>query len=245
MSLARCSKGHFFDNNKFDSCPHCKQINRQKQDETEAIFVGNPSKNKQEEKVIEVKVDIPEKPLAPKEELTSEAAEPIAQSVKLTDQVAEVVKSKPPVSAPVEEMMDDDVTVRFSYHNQPQEEPGNEPSFTKERIDPVVGWLVCVKGMDYGKSFIIKSGRNFVGRDESMDIVIPRDKSISRNCHAVIAYDPRANNFFVAPGESKELFYLDNELVLMPKKIEDYQILSLGETDLMFVSLCNEKFTWK
>ena len=61
----------------------------------------------------------------------------------------------------------------------------------KVGIDPVVGWLLCVDGPEKGRDYRIRSGRNSIGRAENMDICISGDSSISRERHAIIAYDPK------------------------------------------------------
>ena len=48
----------------------------------------------------------------------------------------------------VEEMNDDDKTMAYWAKDS--------------RVDPVVGWLVCIEGADKGKDFRILSERNFI-----------------------------------------------------------------------------------
>ena len=69
-------------------------------------------------------------------------------------------------------------------------------------IDPVVGWIVCVEGQDKGRDYRIRTERNFIGRNDSNDIVIKGDDSISRERHAIISFNPRTNSFRLAPGDS-------------------------------------------
>lgn len=111
-------------------------------------------------------------------------------------------------------------------------------------IDPVVGWLVCIKGADFGSSFIIKSGRNFVGRSADMDIVLHGDSSISRVKHAIILYEPKRREFIAQAGESRELFYVNEEVVLNSTRLKQHDILMIGNTKLMFFPCCGENFSW-
>lgn len=126
------------------------------------------------------------------------------------------------------------------------DEDGKTVSFYQARggIDPVAGWLVCIEGEDFGGSFTIKSGRNFVGRSADMDIVLRGDNSISRVKHAVILYEPKRREFIAQAGESRELFYLNDEVVLNPVKLNQYDILTIGNTRLMFFPCCGENFSW-
>lgn len=117
--------------------------------------------------------------------------------------------------------------------------------FAETKSEPVVGWLVCLKGREFGKSFNLKSGRNFIGRNDTVnDIVIRGDKGISREKHAILIYDPKSRQFMVQPGISSELFYVNEEVVLQVMPIKDKDIIQLGSTKMMFVPCCGEDFTW-
>ncbi len=135
----------------------------------------------------------------------------------------------------------------------PPEPPINAPADSgktvgvyrrKMGIDPVVGWLVAVKGPDKGRDFRITAEKNFIGRSEAMDISISGDDSISRESHAIISYNPKNNSFRVYPGESKRLVYLNEEEVIMPEQLKAYDVIELGETTLRFIPLCGEQFEW-
>ncbi|MDR1210233.1 MAG: FHA domain-containing protein [Clostridiales bacterium] len=109
---------------------------------------------------------------------------------------------------------------------------------------PVVGWLVCVSGVYQGQSFRLKSGQNNVGRQQSMDVALARENSISRRRHALIIYDPASSDFYVQHGEGSGLTYLNGELVMTPKRLSSYDKLRLGAVEFVFMAFCGEKFTW-
>lgn len=111
-------------------------------------------------------------------------------------------------------------------------------------LEPVVGWLVAIEGEHFGQDYKLKTGRNFVGRGNTMDVSLSRDSSVSRDKHAVVLYEPKSNIFLVQPGDSKELFYLNNNVVLSAEKIQAYDVLSIGESKLLFIPCCSEKFNW-
>jgi hypothetical protein len=112
-------------------------------------------------------------------------------------------------------------------------------------IDPVVGWLVCVEGPARGRDFRIRSGRNFIGRGEKMDIRIEGDAAISREKHAVISYDPKRANFRLLPGDGAGLTYLNDETVDAAAELKPFDIIELGETTLWFVPFCGKHFRWR
>lgn len=112
-------------------------------------------------------------------------------------------------------------------------------------IDPVVGWLVAIKGADRGRDFRIRSERNFIGRSDRMDISISGDESVSRENHAIVSYNPKKSSFRIMPGDSRGLVYLNDEEVITPEELKAYDIIEVGQTKLMFVPFCGERFQWK
>ena len=111
-------------------------------------------------------------------------------------------------------------------------------------IDPVVGWLVCVDGSEKGRDYRIRSEKNYIGRDASMDICISGDETISRENHAMISFNPRNFRFTIAPGSSRGLVYLNGEEVGIPEDLKPYDLIELGQSKLMFIAFCGDKFQW-
>jgi hypothetical protein len=114
----------------------------------------------------------------------------------------------------------------------------------KVGIDPVVGWLICVKGPSRGRDYRIRSGRNGIGRSEAMDVQIAGDDTVSRENHAFLVYEPRKRTFSIRPGDGRGLVYLNGDEVVQASDIKSYDIIELGETQLMFVALCGDRFNW-
>ena len=113
-----------------------------------------------------------------------------------------------------------------------------------EKPAPVVGWLVCTDGVNKGTDYRLHQGRNFIGRSSEMDVCILGDNTVSRSSHAIVVYDPRSNVYLAQPGSSKELFYVNDKLVLNPVELKTMDLLNIGDTKLMFVPLCGEQFHW-
>ncbi len=111
-------------------------------------------------------------------------------------------------------------------------------------IDPVVGWLVCIEGPDRGRDYRIRSERNFIGRSEKMGIYIAGDQTISRENHAIVSYNPKGNSFKLQVGESRGLVYLNGDEVDISVQLTPYDCIELGQTKLLFVPFCGERFKW-
>lgn len=130
--------------------------------------------------------------------------------------------------------LDDSKTISI-YQSSKMEDP---------QASPVVGWLVCTKGKMYGQDFRLKSGRNFIGRGADMDVCLAGENTVSRDRHATIIQEPRKNMFIAQPGESRELFYVNGEVVLSPVQLKKNDVLQIGDVCLMLIPCCDEAFRW-
>ncbi len=196
MKLVKCSNGHYYDEERYNKCPHCNA----EQSRNDGVTV--PVMN-----------------------------EPIHDAVTVAMGVSGQGKSslKDAVDAATTPERGEKTVGFFK---------------TKMGTEPVVGWLVCVEGEHFGEDFKLKSGRNFIGRGSNMDVAIVKDNSVSREKHAVIVYEPRNNIFIAQPGESKELCYLNESVVLNPEQLKQGDMILVGNTKLMFVPCCNAAFNW-
>lgn len=212
MKLTTCPNGHFYDGEKYASCPYC------------------PAKEAEEMKT---------------EALTS----PVAAAKPASEPVSPIKRTAQPEPAqaePVSTAKQQAVNTAVHGWEDPEDEENCTVGYYAQVIgvEPVVGWLVCTKGAYRGESYKLKSGRNFIGRSSNMDIVLGSDQSVSRLRHAAVIYDPRSRAFIVAAGDSRELCYLNGEVVVTSRTMKAFDKLSLGNTDLMLIPLCGENFTW-
>lgn len=192
MRLERCERGHFYDAERFSSCPHCDQT----------TVTGTVLINQEDE------------------ELSKTAG--IQQDASSVMEISGSGFAEP-----------DDGQKTVGYFNMAI---GSEP---------VVGWLVCIGGNHFGEDFKLKAGRNFIGRSSEMDVALTGDPSVSRDRHAIILYEPKNNIFIVQSGDAKELFYLNDKVVLNATEISAYDKLTLGNSTLLFVPCCSDKFKWE
>lgn len=192
MKLTKCTNGHFYDADRYGSCPHC---NASVVDQTMTI-PGNESvnldKTEAEQNVVERKVE-------------QKKVNPIADEQKTIGIFSTGVSGS---SA------------------------------------PVVGWLVCVKGNHYGEDFRLVAGRNFIGRSSSMEVCLSGDTSISREKHLIIVFEPKQNAFIVQPGDSKELSYLNDEVILQARLMKSGDTLVMGNSQFIFVPFCTNEINW-
>ena len=133
-----------------------------------------------------------------------------------------------------------------------EEEParkaaGFEPpvEILDEAVRPVCGWIVCISGARQGKGYEIKSGKNFVGRADDMDIQILGDNKISRRNHGVIVFDPKKKETVLLPGDSNGLVYHNDAAVYTPTVLNSYDVIEMGDSKFVFVPFCGENFMWE
>lgn len=119
-------------------------------------------------------------------------------------------------------------------------------SSSGEAIAPVVGWIIGVKGADYGRSFNLKSGKNKIGRSKENDIALD-EESVSRSCGAVIIFDSKSKEYSILPGESDSLCYVDGEALYERKRITGFNEIEFGDSEInkyIFCPFCGESFDW-
>ena len=114
---------------------------------------------------------------------------------------------------------------------------------TGKATEPPVGYLICTKGDDYGTGFLLKSGNNTIGRSASMDVVV-MDMKVSREKQAFVMYEPHKREFYVKPGEGSGLCYFNGDVVLGPMKMNAYDKIGVGDTELMLIPVCTQEFSW-
>lgn len=223
MNMKRCENGHFYDADQFASCPHCQEMNAQSGNETVGIM-GSTEGNK----------TVPAGRMEDSMPLVSSMASPnafggmgiIGDRIEPVD--VGITLGGDPTIPPYD---DDDMKTQSFYA-------------TEKGHEPVVGWLVCIKGEAFGEGFKLKSGRNFIGRASNMDVVLTGDATVSREKHAIVLYEPKRRKFMVQAGESRELFYLNDEVVLTAEELKAKDVLTIGKTKLLFVPCCDESFGW-
>jgi FHA domain len=112
-------------------------------------------------------------------------------------------------------------------------------------IDPVVGWLVCIKGTNKGRDYRLHSDLNKLGRAPNMDVCIEGDDTISRENHCQIAFSSRHKTFSIIPGDGRNLIYLNDQAVLQATSLKAYDLLDLGESSFLFMPFCSDRFNWE
>jgi hypothetical protein len=118
--------------------------------------------------------------------------------------------------------------------------PGAEPVLYP------VGWLVVVDGPGVGHAFALRPGVSQIGRGDDQAVQLDfGDLAISREGHAMIAYDEETRNFYLGFGGKSNLVRLNGKPVLSTESIGHGDVIRVGETSLMLAALCGPDFTWE
>ena len=77
-----------------------------------------------------------------------------------------------------------------------------------------------------------------------MDVCVGGDEAVSRDRHALVIFDPKKQVFWAVPGDSSGLVYLNGEIVNAPSQMHRDDVLEMGETKLVLIPFCGEKYSW-
>ncbi len=112
--------------------------------------------------------------------------------------------------------------------------------------EPVVGWLVVVGGPGLGAFRPIFVGSNTIGSDPGQRIPIDfGDDYISKEEQAYIRYDADDRQFLFIPNLAKtNVVSIDNVKPTSAVRLMPYDIIAMGNTQLVFIPFCGDEFDW-
>ena len=111
--------------------------------------------------------------------------------------------------------------------------------------DPLVGWLVVVRGPGKGRVLTLGNGMNPIGRSAESRVRLDfGDDNISRVNHARLVYEPRQRHWLLNHGDGTNLTYLNGEVVMSTVEVQSGAEIQLGETTLRFQAFCSQEFDW-
>lgn len=254
-----CARGHFYDANKFSSCPHCAKLEKRTSRFSET---GETAPTHQE---------IPDMPQSgaywTPEDI--EGKKKLGSGTENTTPSEEQGYTRSMLNVPVFGGSEEKESAVFQESSETvqkqqvtvQNELPRQPLFTEDKrvqtfdmktstiydvsnTQPVVAWLVGIKGVCIGQSFTLKTGRNQIGRHPATDVNILGDMQISRS-HCIITFEPNQQRFFLQPGEGSGITYCNDDAVLVPRELNRKDIIKIGASELLFVPLCDEEFRWE
>lgn len=267
MKLMKCENNHYYDGDKYAACPHCKHSQMEKRPSVESTTQKTASKfskklfSKGQSQDLakdskgqsrdpfegsktsaiwqqDTEVETEQQPLS---EVGASRTVPILSmhsSAAANDTFMEEANDKTQITGSLQ------AAVNAVKDQSAAEDMKTMAFYNMETSEPVVGWLVGIKGAYLGESFNLKTGRNMIGRSLKMDISLAKEGSVSRDRHAIIIFEPQKSKFYIQPGESNGLTYLNSELLLLPLELNAYDKVQLGKSEFIFCPLCGDSFSW-
>ncbi len=256
MKLVKCANGHFYDGDKYPTCPHCQEA-------------GLPGGFKDDETVTQPLNRAPSTVTSAGSGVTVPVGDYGGSSFGggvtvpvndfggssfgggVTVPVNGFDDSKTvPVTQPLNgtQSKDEEEKTIGVYDNifgsGSNTKPPVSSGYSSEQTGPSVGWLVCIGGVHIGHDFRLHEGRNAIGRSESNDVALRGDTSVSKEPQAIIAYEPKNNKFFAVPGTARSLAYVNGQVLLSMTELHKNDVIELGGARLMLIPCCDEKFSW-
>ena len=238
MKLERCANGHFYDGDLYSSCPHCAAgIPNSPVGNDVTVPVNSPTTNNYAWQDVTVPATM------------SGASEGIKIGYG-GNEGEETTVAMPINNIPSGNTSDDEeVTIGYfspDIHTNYSDPFSGDTLAQVEPHNPTVGWLICISGIHAGKDFQLHEGMNFIGRNDigKNSIALSGDTSVSKEKHAIVAYDPVGNTFTAIIGSSASQYYLNGKPVYTPSELKKYDILTVGKEQLMFIPLCDDVFNW-
>lgn len=175
---------------------------------------------------------------APVSEPSVEVSEPI-----VPEEAASVPEETAP-SAPVE------APVSFPSFTEPVTRDANATvALTESDMDylPRIharAFLVCIDGPMTGASYVFQESRAVIGRQKNYEIALYRDISVSRSQHAILNYYSDSFRYTVSAGDADKKVSVNGVFIDAETDLKLYDIIGVGQTRLLFIPVCSEKFAW-
>lgn len=246
MNRALCPNNHYYDADRYASCPHCAKEGKDVEPEIKPDPITEPILGSWKNKFAKKKERGKNNDQEPRTEkppiagggFTSDGGDgPEPQSEMVPPETGSGSASQPGGGSSLQ-------------NDIGKVNKGNEPktmSYWGNNFEPPVGWFACIGGSNVGSTYEIYSGKNSIGRKKAAEneIIIQQDAKISGIKHTTVMYDPKGRKFYLLPGEGNGMVYRNDEIILNITELSAHDILQIGDTSLMLFPLCGPDFTWE
>ena len=113
-----------------------------------------------------------------------------------------------------------------------------------EETQPVVGWLVCVRGAECGRDWKLSYGRNDIGTQPPADILLNTSEHLKECRVCSVICDEKHKKTILDPGKGP-LVYYNNKLILEPVELKNGDEIGIEGYVLCFQGFCGiQKNYW-
>ena len=128
-------------------------------------------------------------------------------------------------------------------------DPGATVAMTESDMDylPRIharAFLICIDGPMTGASFVFQENKAIIGRQKNYEIALFRDPSVSRSPHGVINYTKDTLTYTISKGDPEKKVSVNGTFIEQDTVLNMYDIIGIGQSRLLFLPVCSEKFSW-
>lgn len=240
MKLTRCSNGHYYDGDMYDSCPHCGSLPPIDDSLPTAIRkagfgaskpvsdAANESFLEQEENVSEVS--------------TLEATTPVVYS-ETASQISEGTgfeQAKSPVEAEQKPDVSSCEESEESFENI-EDTLATHSEKNRKSMGRIVGWLVSITGDTAGTDYKLFEGNNYIFADGT---VSPDEIYSNTDIYVCIEYSEKSSGFMLKESTPCRIFINDIEET-GAMRLCSHDIIQIDDLCFIFVALCCRGFSWR
>lgn len=120
--------------------------------------------------------------------------------------------------------------VRHTFPGQFDSDPV-ESTEAPDQTQPI-GFVTAIGGPGRGTSFDLTAEFMRVGRDLSQEIHLPQDDAISRDCHAIVGFNPDLGRFMIFDGGKANPVWVNSKQIGDAVVLENEDIIRIGQTTL-------------
>lgn len=237
MKVTKCEKGHFYDGEKYEKCPHCEQkINEEpirqrdvgrdisstysgvlrSQDSNFNAINRRTGQSAVLKKTEDYDVTVAYRPTENDDSSTDKtvAYRPSGNDSSETDKTV-AYRPTENVSQPVMKLQPLNMSeMNVQAEKRPQKKNGN-----------VLGWLVVIEGIDKGDFLPLYEGENRIGD-------VP------------VMYDKKKKAFYVDVFRSPSPVELDGDLLSVSSYLYHHSVLRILDKSYAVIELCRDGFDW-
>ncbi|PKM57228.1 MAG: hypothetical protein CVU98_07145 [Firmicutes bacterium HGW-Firmicutes-3] len=239
MKPTKCKNGHIFDDSKFLDCPYCSGAMINEDNKTVSIFQDPIDNNNS--RFMKTCVQNEHTPVTNNIEDTSKKSHLTSKPTQGSHTIAvdECLKdnaiSKNVYSSDDKTILQTEVKYQLEEHNH-----NSTSRTTNLEIETVHGWVVAINGVNRGKIFRLSSIKNCIGRNQNYEVPLMNDRAVSRKQCAHIDWDLETKMHSFVSTDLGGLVYYNKRVLLDTVILKEYDLLTVGETELLFVPLYNE-----
>lgn len=217
MNIKKCERGHFYNGDKYQTCPHCKEAEQAKdipQDEEAKPIQGY--------------------------QIDENMPETIAYGRNAT--AGDTVAYIPNDAGMIGELLYQNEDMVPQKQQPVVQQPVVQQSHVQNLLP--VGWLVAVSGLEYGKQYPIFTCDNFIGSSAENTICIQGDAYVLPEHHCTLSFDIMQQKIVLNLESSTGEISVNDVRATESCYLNHKDKIQIGGSVYMLIELCRDGFSW-